>query len=85
MKQIAIAFCTATFLFACNAEDKKADETKNGETKVASSTTTNGTTKTDEWIPVDSATAMKKMMEAGTPGPQQAMLAKYDGAWTAET
>ncbi|MEJ7738267.1 MAG: DUF1579 domain-containing protein [Chitinophagaceae bacterium] len=36
-------------------------------------------------MPVDSATAMKSMMEAGTPGQQHAMLAKGDGKWTAET
>lgn len=37
-----------------------------------------------KWVPVDSATAMRTMMEAGTPGKEQAMLAKSDGNWKAE-
>ena len=36
-------------------------------------------------MPVDSATAMQKMIEAGTPGEQHKLLAKADGKWTAET
>jgi len=83
MKRITIAFCTAVFLFACNSEEKK-DEPKTGETKMENSTS-NSEAKADEWVPVDSATAMKSMMEAGTPGPMHAMLAKSDGGWTGET
>lgn len=81
MKRIFIAFCTVS-LFACNSEDKTA--TKTEETK-PDSTAAGSTAKTDDWVPVDSATAMKTMMEAGTPGQQHAMLAKWDGKWTAET
>lgn len=83
MKKIIIAFCAAAFLFACNSEEKKADA-KNEDTKVASSTS-DSKAKAEDWIPVDSATAMKSMMEYGTPGQQQAMLAKADGNWTGET
>ena len=79
MKRITIAFCAATFLFACNSGEQKADDTN-----VASSSS-ESKAKTKEWVPVDSATAMKKMMEAGTLGPQHAMLAKSDGNWNAET
>ena len=43
------------------------------------------TGKKQKWVPVDSAKAMTAMMEAGTPGPQHAALAKADGEWTAET
>jgi len=78
MKRLATAFCAAAFLFACNSEDKAADQTK-----IASATAEEKTTN-DAWVPVDSATAMRTMMEAGTPGPQHAMLAKADGKWEAE-
>ena len=80
MKRIAITFCTAAFLFACNSEDKTANNA--GETKVASASTTSAEKK--EWIPVDAATAEKKMYEVGTPGQQHSMLAKANGVWDAE-
>jgi hypothetical protein len=83
MKRITIAFCTAVFLFSCG-ENKTAEEPKKDETS-SSSSTTDSKAKTEAWIPVDSATAMKNMMAAGTPGPMHAMLAKSDGNWTAET
>lgn len=81
MKKIIIALCAA-FLFACNDAEKTGAKTE--ETK-PDSTMTESTEKPGEWVPVDSATAMKSMMEAGTPGQQHAMLAKGDGKWTAET
>ena len=81
MKRVTIAFCTATFLFACGNDEKKANETPNDEVKVASVSNS----KPEEWVAVDSATATNKMMEAGTPGPQHAMLAKSNGVWKAET
>jgi hypothetical protein len=82
MKQIIIAFCALSFLLACNSEEKVGAKT--GETKL-DSTSADSKANADEWIPVDSATAMKTMMEAGTPGQQHIMLAKSDGKWTAET
>lgn len=82
MKRVTIAFCTALFLFACNSQDNKTEVGKD-ESQVASATSSEP--KMDEWVPVDSATAMRTMMEAGTPGPQHAMLAKSDGKWAAET
>jgi hypothetical protein len=81
MKKVTITFCTAAFLFGCNNEEIKADEKINDEVKVASASSS----APQAWVPVDSATAMKKMMEAGTPGPQHAMLAKSTGVWKAET
>ena len=83
MKQTILALCTAFFLFSCNdaGTTSKTDETKMD----SGTTTTESKAKTDDWIPVDSATAMKTMMEVGTPGEQHAMLAKADGKWTAET
>jgi hypothetical protein len=82
MKRITITFFTAAFLFSCNSEDKT--ETKNDDTNQATSTS-DSKAKTEKWIPVDSATAMKSMMEAGAKGSQHAMLAKSDGNWNAET
>lgn len=79
MKKIAITFCAAFFLFACKNETDTAKSTD----ATASATAT--TAKSEEWIPVDSATAMKTMMEAGTPGKEQAMLAGSDGTWNVET
>ena len=84
MKRLTISFCAAILLFACNSEDKKTGETKTDETKVASSSS-DDKAKAEEWKPVDSATMMKAWEENMTPGPQHAMLAKSDGAWTAET
>lgn len=81
MKQTIIAFCAAFFLLACNSDNAA---TKTDESK-SLSTDASVTSKDEEWVPVDSATAMRTMMEAGTPGPQHAMLAKGDGKWTAET
>ena len=80
MKRLLIACCAAFFLFACNSEQTAS---KTDEANLVSNTS-NPTVETDEWVPVDSATAMKTMMEAGTPGQQHAMLAKGDGKWTAE-
>jgi hypothetical protein len=80
MKNIAIALCTASLLFGCKTETKVA---ANADSTTATATTTPA--KAEEWVPVDSATAMKTMMEAGTPGKEQAMLAKSNGTWKAET
>jgi len=40
------------------------------------------TEKTEEWKPVDSATANKAWMDFATPGEMHKMLAKSDGVWT---
>ncbi|WP_426274954.1 DUF1579 domain-containing protein [Chryseobacterium sp. S-02] len=40
------------------------------------------TEKTEEWKPIDSATANKAWMEYATPGDMQKMLAKSNGVWT---
>ncbi|MPS63781.1 MAG: hypothetical protein DI622_19495 [Chryseobacterium sp.] len=39
------------------------------------------TEKTEEWKPVDSATATKAWMDYATPGDMHQMLAKSDGVW----
>ena len=82
MKRIIFVFCTASLLFACNANENAGTNT---ETSKSDSTNVDAKTTSDDWIPVDSATAMKTMMEVGTPGQQHSMLAKADGKWNAET
>lgn len=42
------------------------------------------TEKSEEWKPVDSATATKAWMEYATPGEMQKMMAKSDGTWSGE-
>ena len=81
MKRIFLALCTASLLYSCN--DAGTTTAKN-ETAAPDSTTAAAKSSTEDWVPVDSATAMRTMMEAGTPGPQHALLAKADGKWTAE-
>lgn len=80
MRKLTISFCMAAFLLSCNNDTK----TEAADTKVAGAST-EVTPKADEWVPVDDSTAMKAMMEAGTPGAEHAMLAKSEGKWKAET
>jgi hypothetical protein len=77
MKKIAITFCAVSLLFACKSDTKDANKSDTTSTTTADAKS--------EWVPVDSATAMKAMMEAGTPGKEHAMLAKSTGTWKAET
>jgi hypothetical protein len=81
MKCITILTCVA-FIFACYSCEQKGE--KKVDRNVAASSS-DAKANTDEWEPVDSATAMKAIMEAGTPGTEHAMLAKWDGTWNAET
>ncbi len=83
MKQIIIAFCSAALLFSCNEAGTKAGSDSAGAKETVS--TSDAKTTDEAWVPVDSATAMKTMMEVGTPGKEHAMLAKDDGVWAGET
>lgn len=83
MKLIVITFCAASLLFAC--KDASTDTEKTSDTTSMAIGSPAPEAKSEEWIPVDSATAMKSMMEAGTPGKEQAFLAKSNGNWKAET
>ena len=83
MKQIIIAFCSAALLFSCNEAGNKTGSDSTGAKETVS--TSDSKTTDEAWVPVDSATAMKTMMEVGTPGKEHAMLAKSDGMWTGET
>jgi len=81
MKRNLLYICAATLLLnACTNAEKPKEETT---TTVSSSDT--GAAKTDEWVPVDSATATKAWMEYATPGEAHKALAKSDGVWTGET
>src|SRR5829696_2729001 len=77
MKRITITIFVIAFLFACNSENKTEDA------KVASSTS-DSSSKKDEWVAVDSATAEKAWMTYMTPGTSHQLLAKADGQWTGE-
>lgn len=83
MKRIAITFCTAAVLLACNSAGNKTTDAKIDETKVAAMTT-DSKSKTEEWVPVDTATANKAWMDYMKPGQPQAMLAKAGGEWTGD-
>lgn len=80
MKRIILTICAATLLLgACN------DATKNETSTDSTATAANeSTTKEKEWVPIDTATMMKAMMEYGTPGEPQKMLAKSNGTWDAQ-
>lgn len=78
MKKIILATCSAMLLLvACN------DETK---TDAASTAEAAPEVKKEEaWVPVDSATMMKAMMDYGTVGKMHEMMASWNGTWTGET
>ena len=61
---------------------KKKTEATASET---ASDSTSSEKKEEAWVPVDSASMMKNMMEYGTPGPMHAMLASWNGTWKGET
>lgn len=74
MKNLFLAFCTATLFIAC---DKVKVDMKNSDKKDSLAN--------EEWKPVDSATATKAWMDYATPGEMQKMIAKADGNWNGET
>ena len=78
MKRLTITLCSAVLLFACNSNEKTADDPKKEETKVASATD-----KTADPRP-DSATMMKNWEAYMTPGKEHQMLAESNGTWTGE-
>jgi hypothetical protein len=80
MKHLTIALCASSILFfSCNNNGEKADAPKTDSTKTE-------VKKTEEaWVPIDSATMMKAMMDYGTPGKMHQLLASWNGTWTGET
>jgi opacity protein-like surface antigen len=82
MKKILLTACSAMLLLsACNSSETK--DSKSDSTSTAATTTE---VKTEEaWVPVDSATMMKAMMDYGTPGDMHKILASWNGTWNGET
>lgn len=80
-KNLLIAFTAVLVLIACNNS-----ETKENNSDSTSNATPANELKTEEaWVPVDSATMMKAMIDYGTPGDMHKMLASWNGTWTGET
>jgi hypothetical protein len=86
MKRIALTICSATLLLiSCNNNgETKDNKTDSSSTSTMASTTTEPK-KEEAWVPVDSATEMKAMMDYGTPGEMHKMLAASNGTWNSET
>lgn len=82
MKKIILVACSAMILLvACNSS-----ETKENSTDSSSGTTTGADMNKEEaWVPVDSATMMKAMMDYGTLGKMHEMMASWNGTWNGET
>lgn len=83
MKKIFLSSLAATLvLMACNS----GESTDNKKDSTSTATTTSNDAKKDEpWVPVDSATMMKAMMDYGTPGKVHEMMASWNGTWNGET
>ena len=82
MKRITLTICAAAFLLASCGDDQKPDEAINAN--ATTSATTDSKPKEEVWVAVDSATAMKAMMDYATPGESHKMLAKSNGTWNGE-
>ena len=81
MKRLILFFCAANVFLACHGDDKSSTDAAAGKIGTSSAAVA---PRSEDWVPVDSVTAMQKMMEAGTPGDQHKLLAKADGKWIAE-
>src|SRR5882672_5298634 len=85
MKRTILAICSATvLLLSCNnsTDEKKApggdSATADKKEKMADEK------KPEAWVPIDSATMMKAMMDYGTPGEMHKMLAASNGTWKSD-
>ncbi len=79
MKKFILTTCSVMLLLlACN----------NNEAKTETESTTDAAPevkKEEVWVPIDSATMMKAMMDYGTLGKMHEMMASWNGTWNAET
>ena len=83
MKKILLSACSAALvLIACNGGG---ETTENKKDSAGTTSTTTEVKKDEPWVPVDSATMMKAMMDYGTPGEMHKMLASWNGTWNGET
>ncbi len=80
-KTILTASSAILLLIACNSSETK-------ENKADSATTTSAATtevkKDEAWVPIDTATQMKAMMDYATPGDMHKMMASWNGTWTGD-
>jgi hypothetical protein len=84
MKLIALTICSAAMLlFSCNDGTDAAKKTDDNTKTTAASDQTAVKKEPAAAMP-DSATANKNMMDYGTPGDVQKMMAKWDGNWDGE-
>ncbi|SDM07563.1 DUF1579 domain-containing protein [Chryseobacterium taihuense] len=74
MKKFILTLSAAYLIFSC---DKVKVDVKDSDKK--------DTLASEEWKPVDSATATKAWIEYATPSDMHQMLAKSDGNWMGET
>lgn len=74
-KTILSLLATAALLLSCNNEAAKTDAETTPETAPS---------KEEAWVPVDSATMMKNMMDYATPGPMHTLMASWNGTWKDE-
>lgn len=74
MKKIILTFSAVCLVISC---DKVKVDVKDSNK--------NDSLASEEWKPVDSATATKAWIDFATPGDKQQMLAKSDGNWVGET
>jgi hypothetical protein len=82
MKQKFLTICAAVFLFASCSNEKTEGETASKDSSDTKMEKMDDNSKKEQaWIPIDSATEMKAMMEAGIPAEQHKMLAKSSGTW----
>ena len=65
MKRMTFTICAAVFLFTACSDEKKTDESMQANATVSSN---DSKPKEEPWVPVDSAAAMKAMMDYATPG-----------------
>jgi len=85
MKRIALAICSATLLLiSCNNSADTKENKKDSSANSTMSSTSADTKKEEAWVPVDSATEMKAMMDYGTPGEMHKMLAASNGTWNGD-
>jgi hypothetical protein len=88
MKRLALGICSlGLFLVACNDNKKTSDNTDTKTTVKSDTVVTTAPSKDTAQSapqPVDTVAMKKAWMEYMTPGPMQAMMAKWNGTWNEE-
>jgi len=85
MKRIALTICSATvLLLSCNNSGETKENKTDSPSTSAATTPATEPKKEEAWVPIDSATRMKAMMDYGAVGEMQKMLAASNGTWKAD-